>query len=206
MSENNIDKKCAEYGFRICDYAKVIYDTLNEKLKELQGRNSANLMNVAREIYESVISTLPQDVKDFENYVKIHELEGLIKFAEGIQKSNISDEEKIKKFSKERKFSDFAEKCENSIRKTLGILSSDGVFASIIWIESNEDEEHYRAIKYQISKFLYELFKNDIFDGNPEKLREGILNDCNNISQMFFVKQILEQMLTYALYRARSLR
>ena len=208
MTKNtNIDEKCAEYGFRICDYAKEIYDALNRELKRLQERNSVNLVEAAKEVYERVINSLSQDVEEYQKYVKINELEKLIKLAEALQKSEITNEEKIGRFSKERKFSNFAQECENSLRKVLGILSTDGVFASIIWIESNKDKEDYRAIKYQMSKFLQEIFKsNNKFSGNPENLREEILKVCSDISQMFFVKQILEQMLTYALYRARSLR
>ena len=100
---------------------------------------------------------------------------------------------------------DSAKEYENAIRKTLGVLTNDGIFAFIIWIESNEGEKEYRAIKYQTSKFLSEIIK-DKFSGNPNNLRNEIINICDNIPQMFFIKQILEQMLTYALYRARSLR
>ncbi|MHA1723079.1 MAG: type III-B CRISPR module RAMP protein Cmr4, partial [Candidatus Baldrarchaeia archaeon] len=104
------------------------------------------------------------------------------------------------------KLENFANECENSLRKVLGILSTEGIFASIIWVESKEDEESYRAIKYQMSKFLHHIFKSDgRFSGKPENLREEILRVCDNIPQMFFVKQILEKMLIYALYRARSL-
>jgi len=208
VTENNIDKKCAKYGFEICDHAKVIYDILNEKLKELQEKNPINLVKIAKEIYKDVIDNLSreQDVKDFERYVRIDVLEKLEQDAKRIQRKNISDKEKIKEFSRERKFSTFARKCESSIRKTLGILSSDGVFAAMVWIESNEKEDHYRAIKYQISKFLHEILGDNGFSGDPRKLMEETLNACSDISQMFFIKQTLERMLTYALYRMRSQR
>jgi len=201
----NIDKKCAEYGFKICDYPKKIYDMLNEELAKLREKSSTNIINDAKAIQKNVADSLPDEVKNFNEYVKIEVLKRIISDAERIQKREKSNEEKIEEFTKERKFSSFANECENSLRKVLGILSREGVFASIIWIESKEDEESYRAIKYQISKFLYEIFR-DRFSGSPDNLREEILSVCNDISQMFFVKQILEQTLTYALYRARSLR
>ncbi|HDH91410.1 MAG TPA: hypothetical protein ENF38_00490 [Candidatus Aenigmarchaeota archaeon] len=201
----NIDKKCAEYGFKVCDYPKKIYDVLNEELAKLKEKSSTNIVNDAKAIQKNVADSLPDEVKNFNEYVKIEVLKRIISDAERIQKSKKSNEEKIEEFTKERKFSGFANECENSLRKVLGILSREGVFASIIWIESKEDEESYRAIKYQISKFLHEIFR-DRFSGSPDNLREEILSVCNDISQMFFIKQILEQMLTYTLYRARSLR
>jgi len=201
----NIDKKCAEYGFKVCDYPKKIYDVLNEELAKLKEKSSTNIVNDAKAIQKNVADSLPDEVKNFNEYVKIEVLKRIISDAERIQKREKNNEEKIKEFTKERKFSSFANECENSLRKVLGILSREGVFASIIWIESKEDEESYRAIKYQISKFLHEIFRDSRFSGNPDNLREEILSVCNDISQMFFVKQILEQTLTYALYRARSL-
>ncbi|RLI50870.1 MAG: hypothetical protein DRP09_19700 [Candidatus Thorarchaeota archaeon] len=201
----NIDKKCAEYGFKVCDYPRRIYDMLNEELAKLREKGSTNVLNDAKAIQKNVTDSLPDEVKNFNEYVEIRVLKRIISDAERIQKSERSDEEKIEEFTKERKFSSFANECENSLRKVLGILSTEGVFASIIWIESKEDEESYRAVKYQISKFLHEIFRNSRFSGSPDNLREEILNICDDISQMFFVKQILEQILTYALYRARSL-
>ena len=183
----NIDKKCAEYGFKVCDYPKKIYDMLNEELAKLRKKGSTNILKDAEAIQKNVSGSLPDEVKNFNEYVGI--LKRIIRDAEGI-----------------REFSSFANECENSLRKVLGILSTEGVFASIIWIESKEGEESYRAIKYQVSKFLHEIFRDGRFSGSPDRLREEILSVCDDISQMFFVKQILEQMLTYALYRAQSLR
>ena len=140
-------------------------------------------------------------------------------------------------------------KQENVIRKALGVLSSDGIFAYVIWAEAKagqikwnrnrqelsklgEDEKCSRWILVNsislLTKILPESFacelKNDtlgqIFIGikgeNPdsqwdqqrESLRReltknnGVLAD---VYRMFFVKQVLERMLTYALYRAKSL-
>ena len=183
----NIDKKCAEYGFKVCDYPKKIYDMLNEELAKLKEKGSTNILNDAEAIQKNVSGSLPDEVKNFSKYV--------FKYV------------KIEKFIEERKFSDFANECESSLRKVLGILSTEGIFASIVWIESKKEEESYRAIKYQMSKFLHEIFGADgRFSGDPDKLRDEVLEVCSDIPQMFFIKQILEQMLTYALYRARSLR
>ena len=143
-------------------------------------------------------------------------------------------------------------KQENSIRKALSILSQEGIFAYLIYLESEggsikwdykkksqttikDEEKIHRLIMFHSAELLSKLgkleFSENFFSSenrklllkgrgessNPDpiwinlkekfrnKLTEsgGILED---ISQKFFIKQILEQMLTYALYRARSLR
>jgi len=141
-------------------------------------------------------------------------------------------------------------KQENVIRKALGVLSSDGIFAYVIWAESNAGQIKWNEKRQELSKlgedekcsrwillksisllkqilptsFAWEL-KNEalekIFNGikgendpdlewnkQRENLRQeltkndGVLGD---VYRMFLVKQVLERMLTYALYRAKSL-
>ena len=199
---NNIDKKCAKYGFDICSYLDTIENKINGLLEEV---DSINLVEIVEKV-KNELNGIHQ-FNEFNTYVKTSELEKLEQIAEKIQKNSLVNEEKIEKFFKACKntISTSAKEYENAIRKTLGILTNDGIFATIVWIESNEGDGEYRAIKYQTSKFLSEIIGN-MFSGNPDNLREEMLNVCNDIHQMFFVKQILEQMLIYALYRARSLR
>ena len=202
----NIDKKCAEYGFNICNYLNTIESRLKELLKEIRReKSSVNLVEVVEKLVEELDKI--QKFNEFNNYVKTDECEKLKRQAERIQESNLSNREKIEKLLKACRgiVSASAKEYENAIRKALGILTSHGVFAFIIWVESNGGDKEYRAIKYQTSKFLSEIIKSK-FSGNPDDLRDEIINVCDSIPQMFFVKQILEQMLTYALYRARSLR
>ena len=144
-------------------------------------------------------------------------------------------------------------KQENAIRKALSILSQEGIFAYLIYLESEgknigwnerkntripigDDEKVHRLIMFCSAKMLNEIGKlhlndllspeddklklllegkNDKNDPDPvwsrlkEKFRTELTKDgsiLEDIPQMFFVKQILEKMLTYALYRARSLR
>jgi len=145
-------------------------------------------------------------------------------------------------------------KQENVIRKALGILSQEGIFAYLIYLESEgknitwdenrntqksigDEEKINRLIMFYSAKILNKLgklhFPNNLFESENDKLKlllKGKSNRDNpdpiwtelkttlrteltksgsileNISQMFFIKQILEQMLTYALYRARSLK
>ncbi len=105
---------------------------------------------------------------------------------------------------------------KNAIQKALGILMQDGIFAYIIWLESrgslkpsqnNIDEATAKKIheeSYLLLKQVNLLSDNTNYTKLKEKLTEanGILED---IHKMFLVKQVLERMLMYALYRAKSL-
>jgi hypothetical protein len=105
---------------------------------------------------------------------------------------------------------------KNTIQKALGILMQDGIFAYIIWLESrgslkpsqnNIDEATAKKIheeSYLLLKQVNLLSDNTNYTKLKDKLTEvnGILED---IHKMFLVKQVLERMLTYALYRAKSL-
>ncbi|MEM2787964.1 MAG: hypothetical protein QXJ58_06820 [Archaeoglobaceae archaeon] len=143
-------------------------------------------------------------------------------------------------------------KQKNVIQKALSVLSHDGIFAYLVWIESksgkigwdkskrtltrlNDDEKSSRYILLKSLVLLNNVirlspsvlkdlqdkeFEKKVFNGdveeNPDrawdqirdKFRQeltkpnGILED---IHQMFLVKQLFERMLTYALYRAKSL-
>ncbi|MCX8151346.1 MAG: hypothetical protein N3D85_07610 [Candidatus Bathyarchaeota archaeon] len=139
-------------------------------------------------------------------------------------------------------------KQENVIRKALGVLSSDGIFAYVIWAESkagqitwnekrqalsklSEDEKCSRWIILKSISLLKQILptsiaceQNDVLekifngikgensDSEWNKQRENLRQELTkndgvlaDVYRMFFVKQMLERMLTYALYRAKSL-
>lgn len=114
----------------------------------------------------------------------------------------------------------------NTLNKALGVLNSDGPFAYLIWLEYRKSlnpgvdlEEKTARLIHQKS---YEILKMEDFVDeskwhNPDYtlLREiftgkdgddSVQGICENIHQLFFVKGILEKMLTYALYRSRALQ
>lgn len=143
-------------------------------------------------------------------------------------------------------------KQKNTIQKALGVLSRDGIFAYLIWLESQSGEirwdqrkkafmrlgddekcsrwivlksitllENIIQLNISISKHLQDkrleekVFVgdevkdpdrtwNEIRDGFRQELTRpnGVLED---IHRMFLVKQLFERVLTYALYRAKSL-
>lgn len=140
---------------------------------------------------------------------------------------------------------------ENTIQKALGVLSNDGVFAYLIWLESKSgeirwsernraftklghDEKSSRWILLKsiavldnviqlssVSKHLQDKeVEKKVFVGDNEKspdnawneIRDGLRQELTkpggileDIHQMFLVKQLFERMLTYALYRVKSL-
>lgn len=116
----------------------------------------------------------------------------------------------------EYKKKDELSKQENMIRKALGILAQDGIFAYLIWLESekslnpNENKAEEKVAR-KIHEKSCDLLKSIEFIGEDMDYRElkeelknsyGILED---IHQMFLVKQLIERMLTYALYNAKAL-
>lgn len=143
-------------------------------------------------------------------------------------------------------------KQENIIQKALGVLTEDGIFAYLIWLESESgeikwekdnktfkepksEEKCSRLIVFGSIKLLKEIgilnsnfatfFENEeetkkrILKGDskdvPDKTWKEIINNfreeliktngiLEDIPQMFLIKQLLERMLTYAIYRAKS--
>jgi hypothetical protein len=106
-------------------------------------------------------------------------------------------------------------KQENTIRKSLGILAQDGIFAYLIWLESEKSLNPGDKVEEKVAKNIHEytckLLKSIEFVGEDldykelkEELKKsgGILDD---VHQMFLVKQLFERMLTYSLYSARAL-
>jgi hypothetical protein len=106
-------------------------------------------------------------------------------------------------------------KQENTIRKALGILAQDGIFAYLIWLESEKSLNPRDKVEEKVAKNIHEksgdlvksvgFFKKDMdYRELKDELTkpDGILED---VHQMFLVKQLFERMLTYALYKARAL-
>jgi len=110
-------------------------------------------------------------------------------------------------------------KIVNTITKAIGVLSADGPFAYIIWLEykgsqKDESENIEEGVAKIIHQKSFELLKKEEFiknSNNYKELREIFIGKnenhgiCHDIYQMFLVKGILEKMLTYALYSARAL-
>jgi hypothetical protein len=104
---------------------------------------------------------------------------------------------------------------ENILRKALGILKEDGVYAMFLWLES-KDKDKDKKIRDEIIKMLNEdkiknyllgysgetpnSFSND-FEGFCKNLRT--ISQDKDINKLFFLKKVLERTLTYALYHVK---
>lgn len=99
---------------------------------------------------------------------------------------------------------------ENNLRKALGVLQEDGVYAMFLWLEDNKDKTK-KEIRKKLTKLL-----------NEEEIRKYLLNNSNNfpedftdfcvklrevaqdIDRLLFMKKLLERTLTYALYHSKN--
>jgi len=97
---------------------------------------------------------------------------------------------------------------ENNLRKALGVLQEDGVYAMFLWLE---DKDKTNRIRKKLTKLL-----------NEEEIRKYLLNNSNNfpedftdfciklrevaqdIDRLLFMKKLLERTLTYALYHSKN--
>jgi len=97
---------------------------------------------------------------------------------------------------------------ENNLRKALGVLQEDGVYAMFLWLE---EKDKSKTIRKELTELINEgeikkYFLNDSegfniedFDKFCEKLREI----AKDIDKLFFMKKLLARTLTYALYHAK---
>lgn len=93
---------------------------------------------------------------------------------------------------------------ENIIRKALGVLKEDGIYAMFLWIETKN-----KRLREKLTSLLNEpiIKKNllndsefpDDFKGLTEKLRDI----AQDIDKLLFLKKILERTLIYALYHSK---
>jgi len=104
---------------------------------------------------------------------------------------------------------------ESNLRKALGVLQEDGVYAMFLWLEKNasdvrkelvelfnkEDETtHVKLSNYFLKS--NKSFSQDDFDEFCNDLREV----AKDIDKLLFMKKLLERTVTYALYHARAKR
>jgi hypothetical protein len=93
---------------------------------------------------------------------------------------------------------------ENNLRKALGVLQEDGVYAMFLWLEDKD-----KNIRPQMLNLLNEndikefLSKDSNFPDDFKQFCETLRNVVQDIDKLFFLKKILERTLTYALYHAK---
>jgi len=103
---------------------------------------------------------------------------------------------------------------ENNLRKALGVLQEDGVYAMSLWLEENANDVRKKLVEFfnkedekthvRLSSYFLnggKEFHLD-FDGFCDHLREV----AKDIDKLLFMKKLLERTLIYALYHARAKR
>lgn len=103
---------------------------------------------------------------------------------------------------------DLAKVEENTIRKALGVIREDGVYAMFLWLE-NKDEN--KTAREELTKLLnhneiknYLLTNNKSFSqGDFNSFIKDLTEVTQDIDKLFFLKKILERTLTYGLYHSK---
>lgn len=98
----------------------------------------------------------------------------------------------------------------NNIRKALGVLKEDGVYAMFLWLE-HKDKGDIRKNGFlpllNDEDDIKELFidKNDSFSSDFESMCSKIQEIAKekNLDKLLLFKKLLERTLTYALYHTK---
>ncbi len=98
---------------------------------------------------------------------------------------------------------------ENNLRKALGVLQEDGVYAMFLWLESKEGKNIRKILigllnEAEIKKLL--LTNSSNFPEEFSKFCEKLKEVAKDIDKLLFMKKLLERTLTYALYHTKAKR
>ena len=103
---------------------------------------------------------------------------------------------------------------ENNLRKALGVLQEDGVYAMFLWFEKNASDVRKELIEFlnkkdentHVKLSNYFLDESKSFEQNFDKFCNNLQEVARDIDKLLFMKKLLERTLTYALYHARVKR
>jgi len=87
-------------------------------------------------------------------------------------------------------------KDENLLRKSLGVLQEDGLYAFVIYLEKEKQKE----IREKIEQFLR---KGEIIRGE-EDLKNRSQDIYTNLHRLLLLKSVIERMLVYAIYHIKA--
>ena len=95
---------------------------------------------------------------------------------------------------------------ENNLRKALGVLQEDGVYAMFLWLESKKGKNIRKILirllnESEIKKHL--LTNSSNFPEDFSKFCEKLREIARDIDKLLFVNKLLERTLIYALYHTR---
>ncbi|HBQ28926.1 MAG TPA: hypothetical protein DD719_05980 [Desulfotomaculum sp.] len=96
----------------------------------------------------------------------------------------------------------------NNIRKALGVLKEDGVYAMFLWLEHKDKGDVRKNGLLPLlneENDIKELFidKNDCFPNTFEGMCSKIQEIAGELDKLLLFKKILERTLTYALYHTK---
>lgn len=96
---------------------------------------------------------------------------------------------------------------ENFLRKALGVLKEDGVYAMFLWLECKKCGE----IREKLTNLVNEeeirrhlLNESDKFPTDFEQFCENLGSVATDTNKLLFLKKILERTLIYGLYHAKT--
>ena len=96
---------------------------------------------------------------------------------------------------------------EIDLRKSLGILKEDGVYAMFLWLEytSGDDVCMNCFLNFLNKDSIKPLFLNDdkYFRKPFDQFCEDLRDVAQDIDKVFLMKRLLERTLTYALYHRK---
>jgi len=103
-------------------------------------------------------------------------------------------------------------KLENNLRKALGVLQEDGVYAMFLWLEKNAGSVRKELVEFfnkedkktKVKLSNYFLDSNKSFSQNFDEFCRNLQEVAIDIDKLLFMKKLLERILTYALYHAKS--
>ena len=101
---------------------------------------------------------------------------------------------------------------ENNLRKALGVLQEDGVYAMFLWLEKNASDIRKELVEFfnkedkktKVKLINYFLDSNKSFSQNFDEFCRNLQEVAIDIDKLLFMKKLLERTLTYALYHAKS--
>ncbi|MDK2801147.1 MAG: hypothetical protein PWQ70_2766 [Clostridiales bacterium] len=102
-----------------------------------------------------------------------------------------------------------AKELERNLRKALGILKEDGVYAMFLWLEDkaketvsnltsllNEDDGNIKIYEYLLNN-------GKRFETDFDKFCENLKIVAQDIDKLLFMKKILERTLIYSLHHVK---
>lgn len=95
---------------------------------------------------------------------------------------------------------------ENNVRRSLGILSEDGVYAMFLWLENKQRELRELILPLLNEKGIkmYLLKGDSKFDADFDVFCRNLAEIASDMEKLFFLKKILERTLTYLLYHLKA--